>query len=142
MLRDRYYIKDVSTDKLLSSYTNLSNLRWSDDEYGAMYWADRKECGSVCALMISNGLKVTFINRPVYIPDELSVEDTVDHPSHYGGADNPYESIKVIEAWQLDFCLGNTVKYISRAGKKDPAKLREDLEKALWYLQRRIDQLQ
>ena len=42
----------------------------------------------------------------------------VDHPSHYGGADNPYEAIKVIEAWQLGFCLGNTVKYISRAGKK------------------------
>ena len=43
--------------------------------------------------------------------------ETVDHPKHYGG-DTLYEAIKVIEAWRLGFCLGNTVKYISRAGKK------------------------
>ena len=64
-----------------------------------------------------------------------------DHPDHYGGKDNPYEAIKVIEAWGLDFCLGNTLKYISRAGKKDPTKLVEDLKKARWYLTRRINQL-
>lgn len=60
----------------------------------------------------------------------------VDHPLHYGGADNPYEAIKVIEAWGLGFCLGNTVKYISRAGRKGDAI--EDLEKARWYLDREI----
>jgi hypothetical protein len=42
----------------------------------------------------------------------------VSHPAHYGG-DAPYEAIKVIEAWELGFHLGNTVKYICRAGKKD-----------------------
>jgi hypothetical protein len=61
----------------------------------------------------------------------------VNHPSHYGG-NTTYEAIKVIEAWRLDFCLGNAVKYISRAGKKDPSKVKEDLEKAVWYLQRKI----
>ena len=65
---------------------------------------------------------------------------TVDHPAWYGGADNPYEAIK---AWGLDFALGNAVKYIAlkyiaRAGKKDPAKLVEDLKKARWYLDRAI----
>lgn len=64
----------------------------------------------------------------------------IDHPSYYG-SDTTYETIKVIEAWQLDFCLGNAVKYISRAGKKDPEKEIEDLQKAVWYIQRRIDQL-
>lgn len=64
----------------------------------------------------------------------------IDHPSYYG-SDTTYETIKVIEAWQLDFCLGNAVKYISRAGKKDPNKEIEDLQKAMWYIQRRIDQL-
>lgn len=64
----------------------------------------------------------------------------IDHPKHYGG-DTPYEAIKVIEAWGLDFCLGNAVKYISRAGKKDPSKEIEDLKKANWYIQRRIEQL-
>lgn len=66
----------------------------------------------------------------------------VNHPNHYGGAENVYEAIKVIEAWELDFHLGNTVKYISRAGKKDTDKELQDLKKALWYLQRKIDNLQ
>lgn len=65
------------------------------------------------------------------------MSEAVNHPAHYGGADNPYEAIKVIEAWDLGFCLGNTVKYISRAGKKD-SRL-QDLEKAQWYLQREIE---
>jgi hypothetical protein len=68
-------------------------------------------------------------------------KEAVNHPSHYGGADNPYEAIKVIEAWQLDFCLGNALKYIARAGKKDAATEFEDLEKAEWYLKRRIEKL-
>lgn len=67
------------------------------------------------------------------------MSEAVHHPQHYGGADNPYEAIKVIEAWGLGFCLGNTVKYISRAGKKDP--LLQDLKKARWYLDREIGSL-
>lgn len=66
--------------------------------------------------------------------------EQVNHPSHYGG-DTTYETIKVIEAWELDFHLGNAVKYISRAGKKDTEKELVDLEKALWYLERKIDLL-
>lgn len=60
----------------------------------------------------------------------------VDHPAHYGGADNPYEAIKVIEAWGLGFNLGNTVKYVARAERKNAPI--EDLEKARWYLDREI----
>lgn len=67
--------------------------------------------------------------------------EQVNHPNHYGGENNTYESIKVIDAWQLDFCLGNVIKYISRAGKKlDNSKL-QDLEKARWYLEHEIEQL-
>jgi hypothetical protein len=66
--------------------------------------------------------------------------EAVNHPQHYGGADNPYEAIKVIEAWGLGFCLGNTVKYISRAGKKGAAL--EDLKKARWYLDRHINSME
>ena len=65
----------------------------------------------------------------------------VDHPSHYGGAGNPYEAIQVIESWRLGFSLGNAVKYISRAGKKDGETELVDLEKAKWYLERRIAEL-
>lgn len=66
------------------------------------------------------------------------MNDQINHPSHYGGEHNPYEAIKVIEAWQLGFCLGNTIKYISRAGKKTNSRL-EDLRKAIWYLNREIE---
>ena len=61
-----------------------------------------------------------------------------DHPNHYGGKDDPYEAIKVIEAWQLGFCLGNTVKYICRAGRKPGENVLDDLQKARWYLDREI----
>jgi len=67
--------------------------------------------------------------------------EAVNHPAHYGGGDNPYEAIKVIENWDLGFCLGNTVKYISRAGKKGDNAL-EDLKKARWYLDRFITKLE
>ena len=72
---------------------------------------------------------------------KMKNKEQVNHPSHYGGEDNPYEAIKVIDAWNLGFALGNTVKYISRAGKKDSDKEIQDLEKALWYLQHHIDTL-
>lgn len=65
----------------------------------------------------------------------------VDHPAHYGGAGNPYEAIKVIDAWCLGFSLGNAVKYIMRAGRKTPDAL-EDLRKARWYLDHEIGRLE
>jgi hypothetical protein len=68
-------------------------------------------------------------------------QEVVDGPAHYGGKDNPYEAIKVIEAWELGFHLGNTVKYISRAGKKGEETTYKDLKKAAWYLDRYIDNI-
>ncbi len=61
--------------------------------------------------------------------------EKVNHPEHYGG-DTTYEAIKVIEAWNLGFNLGNAVKYISRSEKKGSRV--EDLKKAAWYLDRQI----
>lgn len=69
------------------------------------------------------------------------MSEQVNHPTHYGGAENPYEAIKVINAWNLGFELGNAVKYISRAGKKNPEKEIEDLEKSIWYIQHQINKL-
>jgi hypothetical protein len=63
------------------------------------------------------------------------VSSQVNHPDHYGGKENIYEAIKVIEAWDLGFHLGNVVKYISRSGKKTK-NTNEDLKKAKWYLER------
>ena len=66
--------------------------------------------------------------------------NVVNHPDHYT-KDKKIEPIKVIEDWGLGFCLGNVIKYVSRAGKKDPTKEIEDLEKALFYLDRHISTL-
>jgi len=67
-------------------------------------------------------------------------KEAVDHPVYYGGEENPYEAIKVIEAWDLNFSLGNVLKYVSRAGKKSDNTV-EDLKKAVWYLNREIERL-
>ena len=64
------------------------------------------------------------------------MSDVVNHPAHY--TDGKIEVIDYIEDKKLGYHLGNAVKYISRAGKKDPEKEIEDLEKAVWYIQRQI----
>ena len=67
------------------------------------------------------------------------MSDIINSPSHY--TDGGIETIDFIEAKKLDYHLGNVVKYVSRAGKKDPAKKLEDLKKARWYLEREIEEL-
>ena len=66
--------------------------------------------------------------------------ENVDHPDHYL-KDSGHEVIDVIHAWKLNFNLGNAVKYIARAGKKDPKKYKEDLNKAIWYINDHIEKL-
>lgn len=70
-------------------------------------------------------------------------KEMVNHPDHYQfGKNNEYEVIKVIEVYDFDFHLGNCFKYISRAGKKNPEKEIEDLKKAKFYLDRKIEVLE
>lgn len=78
--------------------------------------------------------------------DVSSKVDNVNHPSHY--TDGKIEVIDYIEDKQLGFCLGNAIKYISRAGKKksgnmsDKEKEIEDLKKAVFYINYRIKELE
>ena len=64
------------------------------------------------------------------------IGDNVNHPSHY--TSGKIEVIDFIEDQKLPYHLGNVVKYVERAGKKDPTKTVEDLKKASWYLTRYI----
>lgn len=66
--------------------------------------------------------------------------DLVNHPPHY--TYGKFETIDVIEDMALGYHLGNAVKYISRAGKKDPTTFLQDLKKARWYLDRQIANLE
>ena len=65
--------------------------------------------------------------------------DAVNRPAHY--TDGKIEVIDFIEDKGLNFHRGNAIKYIARAGKKNPAKEVEDLEKACWYINREIERL-
>jgi hypothetical protein len=64
------------------------------------------------------------------------VNDPVNHPSHYNKG--KIEVWDFIGDWKLNFDRGNAIKYICRAGSKDPNKEIQDLEKAIWYINREI----
>lgn len=65
-------------------------------------------------------------------------QDPVNHPAHY----TRFKGIEVIQLTeQLNFNVGNAVKYLARAGHKDDSKTIEDLRKAIWYTEREIERL-
>lgn len=66
---------------------------------------------------------------------EVSAQYDPINPKHYQ-TPSGIEAIDVIEQYGLGYHLGNAMKYLLRAGRKDPAREREDLEKARWYLKR------
>lgn len=66
-------------------------------------------------------------------------KEAVCHPTHYNSGQ--VEVIEAIEDWGLNFHRGNAIKYTARAGKKDKNKEIEDLEKAVWYLNREVERL-
>lgn len=63
------------------------------------------------------------------------VNTLINHPQHYQG--QKFEVIEIIEDFNLNFCIGNAIKYILRAGKKGDRV--QDLHKAMWYLRREIE---
>ena len=105
--------------------------------------------GKSCADGIEMWLSAPCANEQKNPPADKHVDsqkvsekvcDNVNHPSHY--ASGKIEVIDFIEDKELGFHLGNAVKYISRAGRKNPDKIVEDLQKAVWYINREIDRLE
>jgi hypothetical protein len=68
----------------------------------------------------------------------LREPDPVNHPPHYTQGQYPVECIEIVE--HMNFCRGNAIKYIWRAG--DKGNEIEDLKKARWYLDREIMRLE
>ena len=92
---------------------------------------------------MSNGIRCTSCKAGIMCEcgkSKKANKENVNHPSHYL-KNSGHEVIDVINAWNLNFELGNAVKYIARAGKKDPKKIMEDLNKAKWYIQHQIDRI-
>ena len=96
---------------------------------------ENEKCNCKPTVEIVNEKKIVIHNSF----DKREIKEQVNNPQHYGGKDNPYEAIKVIEKWKLNFNLGNAIKYLARADHKNN-KL-QDLEKAKWYIQREINNL-
>lgn len=125
MITLKYIGKTNDTFKTNQEYVATA---WDDNRYYTMLsapngvWVDKKDFEIVS---VKSDMPVT-----------LKLNDPVNSPSHYKS--NKFEAIEIIEDYQLNFGLGNTVKYILRAGKKDPRKTVEDLEKAAFYLNREI----
>ena len=110
----------------------------------------RERClGKSCFESIKMWLNAPCANEPDNPPDkhvdlhkvaDEVTRDNVNHPDHYNHG--KIEVVDFIEDQHLGFHLGNAVKYISRAGRKDPARTVEDLRKAAWYLNRQIERLE
>lgn len=104
------------------------------DEYMGLEVGDigfiRDTGGRGCEVKMNDGSIYFLLNDEI----ELVEIDNVNNPLHY--TQGKYEVIDVIEDWQLDFALGNAIKYIARAEHK--GKYKEDLKKAIWYLQREV----
>lgn len=115
-----------------------------------------KRCKYPCVISVdkrsTEGLKLQYC--PIFGQDvkwEMTKNTTVDgkeyvaqkgSKDYYGGADNPYECIKVLEHWGLtnDYYISTAIAYLCRNGKKDGQK--SDLEKAVWFLNKKIDSLE
>ena len=115
-----------------------------------------KRCKYPCVISVdkrsTEGLKLQYC--PIFGQDvkwEMTKNTTVDGKEYveqkgtkdyYGGADNPYECIKVLEHWGLtnDYYISTAIAYLCRNGKKDGQK--SDLEKAIWFLNKKIDSLE
>lgn len=111
------------------------------DTYKASSVAGMGAHDANCAKANDHSKPCNCVLAPNYKKIIDGVVETVNHPSHYGG-DTVYEVIKVIKAWKLGFSLGNAVKYIARAGRKDPAKTIEDLKKAIFYINDEIAEIE
>lgn len=140
--RDKFNIKSNAELASLLIWTGTNNrCKYCCYEKGDCYGKD-------CAHGIEMWLSTPCANEPEKPSAEHvdlqevseKVCDNVNHPAHYTFGN--IEVIDFIEDKELGFHLGNAVKYISRAGRKDPARTVEDLRKAAWYLNRQIGRLE
>lgn len=142
---------DIKPGDVKYLYVVLENEGYQQEITKGIYFSKEKDCFNMTWYIFSI-IKDTIIVSvsPVHIFDtKEQIEYYVDrqvkeeamdkiNPEHYK---SKIQAIEVIEEWDLSFCLGNCVKYIARAGKKEGSTTKEDLEKAIWYLQRELSKI-
>lgn len=96
-------------------------------------------CDSITGRFASNPDKCEAAYKIIQNLAANPVNDPVNHPSHY--TKGKIEVADFIADQKLNFDRGNAVKYVCRAGSKDPDKEIQDLEKAVWYIEHEIKML-
>lgn len=150
-MTNRDEINRMSNKELASVLADLLEKSCADNMCLCYEMSSSNACCGGCSIGIENWLGLPCKDEEENPPAEnkfsdkadkpqQEVSDSVNHPSHY--TFGKIEVLDFIEDKKLGFHLGNAVKYISRAGRKDPAKTVEDLRKAAWYLNRQIERLE
>lgn len=125
----------------VSTHTPLEDSTWhfkgGSDSKNSLYYRPPKDRYSVTELQHPSRSCDEY--KCYNYDDGGSVPDLVNHPPHYGAHPSGVECITITE--HMNFCLGNAVKYIWRAGLKSASTV-EDLRKSVWYIQREIDRLE
>lgn len=113
--------------------------------YGSLHdWPfTTDKCGSMQPIL-EDEWENCIKKQPPFLSQEevetLLSEDAVNHPSHYTSHPSGIECIEVTEHY--NFCIGNAIKYLWRAGLKGGTpKEKEDCEKAIWYIKRHIESI-
>lgn len=119
---------------LCKRYTPKHKIRWALERLKTSFNVTEQQLA-----VVEGYLYAKYIWTPKAEALEAEKADPVNRPAHYISAG--IESIDVIEAFGLSFQAGNAIKYILRAGRKDPAKHLEDLEKAVWYIKREAERV-
>lgn len=132
-----WWLLDGGNEYWLYTAEEISSITYTSGRRMTAY-----PVGEPCAIYDKSKYEYELEGGAIVIKEraEAANSDNVSHPSHY--ADGWSNSAEVIDLTEhLSFCAGNVVKYVCRAGRKDPDRHIEDLEKARWYLDREIERV-
>jgi hypothetical protein len=112
------------------------------EPFGQNQWAWMRGARATSEYKIKKINDSTFLDfiDTLIADNKLTKQDAINHPAYY--TDGKIEVSDFIADKNLNFFRGNVVKYVARAGKKDPAREVEDLKKAQWYINREIERLE
>ena len=133
---------DLDSGDIITLFNQTGEIYWEcEDTNGHLFVFNENAFEPIKdELVVDN--KKNNLDKGGYTNDKfLSKFDEQNANEYYGGKDNPYEAIKIINNLDLNFNRGNVLKYILRAGKKDADKEIQDLQKAKNYIDYEIERL-
>ena len=140
------YITISINDKIVISWNNINYFMKNTLEFLQSGCMEELKDNNVYTEDIMEKIKdeihrivELFDKKPELASKSSNVSSTLSRPAHYGGEDNPFEAIKIIHHYNLNFNLGNIIKYTLRCGKKDEAI--KELEKIKQYADFEIQRL-